>query len=298
MKILFFIFALMSLSAALGHARADVVRVTDDEGQTLEFTRPVSRIISLSPHATEILFAAGASDQIIATVSFSDYPAAAKNIPRIGNYKKIDLESIIALKPELIIGWKGGGSLPQIEAMQKLGYRIYFSEPETFDEVASNLRNLGKLLGTSTVAEAAADNFLAELAQLKRQFQNKTPVSVFYQVWNQPLMTINKDHLITTVIEFCGGRNIFADLPARAPRVSIEAVIEKDPQAIVIGMSETRNEWLTEWQRWATLSAVKHQQLYPIEADLIVRQTPRILQGAQLMCQHLDKARKNALQGK
>ena len=265
--------------------------IADDENNTVIFKKTAKRIISLSPHATELLYKAGATNQILATVSYSDYPEAAKSLPRIGSYKKIDLESVIKLKPDLIVAWKSSGSLDQVNELERLGYKIYFSEPKDFKGIADNLNKFGRILGTENIATERANSFLNELNTLKLTYKNLKPVSVFYQVWNNPLMTINKDHLITNVIELCGGRNVFGDLFARAPRVNIESVILKDPQTIIIGMSENREGWVKEWHKWDVLRAVKEKHVYTVNADYIVRQGPRVLKGAKKVCEILESVR-------
>lgn len=265
--------------------------IIDDDGQAVFFSQPAKRIISLSPHATELLFAAGATDQLVATVNYSNYPPQAKKIPRIGSYKKIDLESIVKINPDLIIAWKGGGSDEQINDFKRLGYKVYFSEPKSFEGVAINISKMGEILGTKKTADVNSKKFLNEFSALKKKYNQLERVDVFYQVWNTPLMTINKDHLITEVIDFCGGNNVFGLLSMRAPRVSIEAVIQKNPEAIIIGMSEDRKDWVDPWFKWAAIDAVKNKHIYSVDADLIVRQGPRILQGTKLVCEALQKVR-------
>lgn len=267
--------------------------VIDDDGHTVAFTKPAIRIISLSPHATELLFSAGATNQIVATVSYSDYPPQAKTIKRIGSYKKIDLESVVKINPDLIIAWNSGGNQQQIEDLKKLGFKVYFSEPRSFEDVATNIVNMGIILGTSTIANIKADEYLNELSRLKVKYRNLEKVKVFYQVWNKPLITINDGHLINSVIEFCGGSNVFGSLSMRAPRVGIESVIQKNPEAIIIGMSESRKDWVEPWFKWQSIDAVKNKNIYTINADLIVRQGPRILQGAKLLCEKLVDVRNN-----
>jgi len=267
------------------------ITVVDDAGNTLIFSQPVKRIVSLAPHATELLFAAGATKQITGTVSYSDYPEAAKKIPRIGSYNKFDLESIIAMSPDLIFAWQDGNPEEQLNKMREMGFNIFISEPRKFKDVAENIRSMGKLLGTEKVAEQKAKAFLTELDNLKHQYQPRKLVNIFYQVWNEPLITIGSGHLVGQVIKFCGGRNVFGDLSVISPRVSIEAVMEKNPDVIVAGMALGREDWIEQWQKWKGLKAVKNKHVYAIDADLIVRQTPRVLKGTRLMCEYLDRVR-------
>jgi iron complex transport system substrate-binding protein len=270
------------------------IRVIDDEGRVFEFSQPVKRIISLAPHATELLFAAGASNQIVGTVSYSDYPEAAKKIPLIGSYNRVDIERIMSKKPDLIVAWTGGNSLEQIEKLRQLGFKVFISEPRAFRGVAENIRSMGRFMATEKIAEPVAQTFLDELEQLKKDYPKKTPVKVFYQVWNEPLMTISDEHLIGRVIQFCSGNNVFGDLGTISPRVSIEAVIEKNPDVIIAGMTKDRTTWLKAWNQWSVISAVANNHVYPVNASLIVRQSPRILQGARKMCEFLDIVRQDA----
>ena len=267
------------------------VSVIDDAGRIVSLPASAQKIVSLSPHATELLFAAGATTQVVGTVDYSDYPEQAKAIARVGSFQKIDLERVIELKPDVVIGWRSGGTFEQQLTLQKLGIPVFFSEPQSFKAVAANIRALGQLLGTSEVAEKTADKFEQQLQTLKQTYSDREEVSVFYQVWNDPLITINGEHLITRVIEFCGGRNLFADLALRAPKVSMESVIVADPQVVIVGVNEDRSEWVSDWYRWQDMQAVRQGHVYAVEADLIVRQSPRVLLGAQQLCEHLDKAR-------
>jgi iron complex transport system substrate-binding protein len=267
------------------------IEVIDGLNKRLVIDKPAIRIISLAPHVTELLYAAGATNQVIAAVSFSDYPEQAKKLPRVGSYNKFDLESIIALKPDLIVAWKSGNPDEQLKSVEKLGYKMFYSEPRNLKDVANEIQQLGALLNTQSIANNTANNYLKKLSKLKIKYSKKEKVGVFYQVWSDPLFTINRKHIISRVIDLCGGLNVFSELDVLSPRVSIEAVIEKNPEVIVIGMAESRKEWLGEWNQWHGMAAVKNNNIYPVNADLIVRHTPRILEGAQLMCEHLDKVR-------
>ncbi len=272
------------------------LRVMDDNDVTHHFNSPVSRIISLAPHATELLFAAGATNQIIGTVSFSDYPKAAKKIPRIGDYRKIDFEKLLSLNPELVIYWESGNPSEMIDEIKKLGVPVFNLEPEKFTDVSSALLRLGSLMGTENQARLQSDLFDASLAQLTHKYNQPdlSTVTVFYQVWDTPLMTINKQHIINGIIEFCGGKNIFADLSNIAPHVDIESILKKNPDTIITGITEGRDNWVKDWQQWQDLNAVKNQQVHGINADLIVRQTPRVLEGTEKMCEILRQVRNSS----
>ncbi len=263
----------------------------DDGGHEIRLAHLPARIVSLAPHVTELLFAAGASEQVIGVVEFSDYPEQAKSIPRVGSYNKFDLERIVALNPDLIIAWKSGNPDSQVKELIRLGFKVYFNEPRQLEDVAQSLRQLGRLLATEAIANPVAREYEQRLSALRNQYKNRAKVRVFYQVWKEPLFTVNGEHVISRVIELCGGVNVFSDLKVLAPNIDKEAVIAENPDVIVAGMNDSRLDWLSIWKQWTSINAVKNNHLYAIDADLIVRHTPRILLGVERMCMHLEKAR-------
>jgi iron complex transport system substrate-binding protein len=270
---------------------ADIV-VTDDSGDEIALGGSANRIISLAPNLTELLFAAGAGAKIAGTVRYSDYPAAAALIPRIGDSYNLDMEAIAAMNPDLVVLWLSGTGDAAWRRLKALGYTIYRAEPDTLEKIASSIRRLGRLGGTEATANANAERLLAEIDQLQQDYADRTSVSVFYQFWNQPLFTVNGRHLITRIIELCGGRNVFADLAPLTPQVSPEAILERNPDVIIAsGDSAARPGWLDDWRRWPELTAVSNERLYSIPPDLIQRHTPRIIEGARMMCEHIDTAR-------
>lgn len=276
---------------AVFSARAEIV-VQDDSGATVRLKEPARRIVSLAPHVTETLFAAGAGARIVGAVDYSDFPAAARQLPRIGGYSKLDLEAIVALKPDLAVGWASGNSPAHIDKIRALGIPVYLVQPERIDDVAANLERHGELAGTSGVARAAAAAFRARLRALREKYSALPPVRTFYQVWKQPLMTVGGGQVISDVIRLCGGENVFADLKPLAPKVTVEAVLAADPEVIIAsGMGEARPEWLDDWRQWRTLTAVKRDNLDFIPPDLIQRHTPRLVDGAARLCAHLETAR-------
>lgn len=272
-------------------ARADIV-VTDDAGATLRLKAPARRIVSLAPHVTETLFAAGAGPYLVGAVDYSDYPEAARKIPRVGGYAKLDLEAVAALKPDLAVGWASGNAPAHIEKLRALGIPVYLAQPERIDDVAANLERYGELAGTQATARTAADAFRTRLAELRTQYGTRPAVRTFYQIWKQPLMTVGGGQVISHVIQLCGGTNVFADLKPLAPKVTVEAVIAADPEVIVAsGMGEARPEWLDDWRQWTGMSAVRRDNLYFIPPDLLQRHTPRLVDGAARLCAQLETAR-------
>ncbi len=277
------------------HSHA-AVSVTDDTGATVTLPAPAQRVISLAPHVTELLYAAGGGARVIGAVSYSDYPPEAKQLPRVGDNKALDLERIVALKPDLIVVWRHGNAQRQIERLREMHIPLFFSEPHRLDDVAVSLTKLGQLLGTSPVADAAAAAYRRDIAGLRSRYASRAPVSVFYQVWDQPLMTLNGEHMVSDVIALCGGRNVFAQLEPLVPTVSTEAVLAANPEAIVTAAPgatkpDTTLPQLGAWRAWPSLTAVANNNLFAIDGDLINRPAPRIAQGAKQMCEDLDLAR-------
>jgi iron complex transport system substrate-binding protein len=276
-------------------ARA-AVTVTDDTGTAVSLAAPAERVISLAPHVTELLYAAGGGAKIVGAVSYSDYPAAAKQLPRVGDNKALDLERIVALKPDLIVVWRHGNAQRELERLREMHVPLYFSEPHRLDDVAVSLTKLGQLLGTSQIADAAASSYRRDIAQLRANYASRAPVSVFYQVWDRPLMTLNGEHMISDVIALCGGRNVFAGLKPLVPAVSTEAVLAANPEVIVTAAPgatkpDTNLPQLGTWRAWPDLKAVADNNLFAIDGDLINRPAPRIAQGAKALCEDLEVAR-------
>lgn len=267
---------------------AAALEVTDFAGRTVTLERPAERIVALAPHTVENAFSAGAGDKLVGAVSHSDYPAAASDIPRVGSYQAWSLESIIAQKPDLVLMWGSGNGLDDLPTLERLGIPVYVSEPRRLEEIPRTLRAIGQLAGTAAVAEQRAREFEEELARLRAEYGREEPVSVFYEVWNTPLQTLNGEHYVSDVIALCGGRNIFSDASYLAPKINVEAVLERDPQAILAsGMGAARPEWLDDWLQYPHLQAVRNRALFFIHPDLLQRPTTRLLQGARQMCEQL-----------
>ena len=273
------------------------LNVTDDTGRTVTLDKPAQRIVSLAPYITELLFAAGAGEFIVGTVSHSDYPAAAKALPRIGDHPLLDLEAIVALQPDLIVAWESGSPRAQVEKLRQLGIPVWYNEPRHLTDIGNSIERLGRLAGTQATASRAAQDFRMRLQGLQQRYAGRRNIRVFYQLWDQPLMTVNGEQIISDVIRLCGGQNVFADLSGLAPTITEEAVVAARPEVIVAGgKAATHGQWWARWQRWPTLPAVAHNQLYFIPGDLLHRHGPRILEGAERMCSILEGARlKNSL---
>ncbi|WP_207003163.1 cobalamin-binding protein [Trinickia mobilis] len=289
------LFALALALAFASHAHA-AITVTDDAGAAVTLAAPAERVISLAPHVTEMIYAAGGGAKLVGAVSYSDYPPEAKQVPRVGDNKALDLERIVASKPDLIVVWRHGNAQQQLDKLRELHVPMFVSEPRKLDDVATDLVRLGALLGTPQVANAAARAYRAQIAQLRARYAARAPVSVFYQVWDDPLMTLNGEHMVSDVISLCGGRNVFAQLAPLVPTVSTEAVLAADPEAIVTASAgatapDKPLPGLDKWRKWPSLTAAARNNLFAIDGDLINRPAPRIAQGAAQLCEDLEVAR-------
>ncbi|WP_240161067.1 cobalamin-binding protein [Burkholderia sp. Ax-1719] len=291
---------LLALAAALtiDIAHAAPVSAIDDNGDTITLAAPAQRVVSLAPHVTELIYAAGGGAKLVGAVSYSDYPPEAKAVPRVGDNRALDLERIAALKPDLIVVWRHGNAQQQLDRLRELHIPLFFSEPHRLDDVATSLTRLGALLGTEPAAQAAASAYRGQIAQLRATYAQRAPVNVFYEVWDQPLMTINGESMISDAIALCGGRNVFAALRPLVPTLSTEAVIAANPDAIVTASAgatapDRPLPALEHWRAWPQLKAVAHGNLYAIDGDLLSRAGPRIAQGAQKLCEDLQRARTN-----
>lgn len=283
---------LLSLALCGGAAQAADIVLKDDTGATLRLPAPARRIVSLAPHVTENLFAAGAGGQVVGTVDYSDYPEAAKKIARVGGYSRLDLEAVAALRPDLIIAWDSGNAPGHVAKLRSLGIPVFISQPNRIEDVAEQLEKFGQLAGTSAVANGAATRFRARLAEIRKQYSGQPRVPTFYQIWKQPLMSVGRQQIISDVISLCGGSNVFGQVEQMAPKVSEEAVLAANPEAIIAsGMGDSRPEWLDDWKRWKQITAVARDNLFFVPPELIQRHTPRILEGAARLCEHLETAR-------
>jgi iron complex transport system substrate-binding protein len=268
------VFALLfALAAAAGHAAA-----------------PAQRIVSLAPHLTELAFTAGAGDRIVATVEYSNHPDAARDLPRIGDAFRVDLERLLALRPDAVLVWESGTPKPTVERIRALQLRVVSFQTQRLEHVATVLREIGRLAGTSDVAERAASDYEGRIQELRERYRDRTPLRVFIEVDDRPLYTVNGQQIMSEIVELCGGRNVFADLNELAPAISIEAVIAANPQAIV-STDDTVPDAAAEWSRWRHIEAVRTGNVYTLRSDDIARATTRLTVAAEAVCRTLDTAR-------
>lgn len=267
------------------------VEVADDRGRVLRRDFPAQRVIALAPHLTELVFAVGAGNRLVARVKGSDFPPEARAVAEVGDSAGLDFERIVALQPDLVLAWGSGNRSVDVQRLERLGLAVAVLEPRRLDDIARHIRMLGVLLGTEHSAQASATAFVLRADRLRGQYGGKTEMSVLFQAWHQPLITVNEEHLISDVLRLCGARNAFAGMPQLAAAVSPEQVLAADPDAIIIG-SEAQNAHADSWLRYRYLKAVRAGAIFTISADLIARQTPRVLDAADKICADLDSIRR------
>jgi iron complex transport system substrate-binding protein len=274
------------------------VTATDDAGNVVTLARPVERIVSLAPHATELLFAAGAGARVVGVVAHSDWPREARALPRVGDANALDLERIVAFAPDLVVAWPY--TMPaQLEALRARGATIFVSDPKTIAGIARDTEALGTLAGTSATALPAAAALRARDAALAAKYKGAPAISVFYEVWNDPLQTIGGRHLISQAIALCGGANVFDAQTLAAPTVSFEAVVAAAPEVIIAGSDDGRRPpWLDDWKRWRDIPAIRYGNLFVANGDLMHRSGPRFVDGVESLCVMLDQARANRNKGR
>jgi iron complex transport system substrate-binding protein len=281
------------LAAGLALAAQAEVRVSDDTGTAVVLAAPARRVISLGPHLTELAYAAGGGGAMVGAIRYSDFPAAAKALPIVGDAHAIDFERIVQLKPDLVLVWGSGLNERHKARLRSLGLTVYESEIRQAQGIPDTLRRLGTLFGRADTAEAEARRFESQWQALAERHRGKPPVRVFWQLWHEPLMTINREHLISEAMRTCGGVNVFAELPLLTPSVSWEAAIAADPQ--LIASSGRREDGVRDFATWRRLAknvdAVKRQRFASIDGNLIGRMGPRFVDGATALCRAVDEGR-------
>ena len=283
----------MAAAVALltANALAAPITVRDDADAVVTIAGPARRIVSLAPHATELLFAAGAGGAVVGVVAHSDWPPPARGLPRVGDAAALDLERIVALAPDLVVAWPYTAP-PQLAALRAQNVPVFVSDPRSIAAIADNIEKLGTLAGTKAIAQPVAAAMRTRQAALAAKYRGAAPLRVFYEIWNEPLYTIGGRHLITEAIATCGGVNVFAALLLPAPSVTIEAVVAAAPEVIVGGDDAGhRPAWLADWLRWPVIPAVRDGNLFVADGNLLHRPGPRFLEGVAVLCADFDQAR-------
>jgi iron complex transport system substrate-binding protein len=248
------------------------------------------RLMSLAPGLTETVYAAGAGSLLVGTVEYSDYPTAARAVPRVGNAWRVDLERVLALKPDLVLAWPTGTPAATMSQLRSLGLKVVEVPTRRLADVPAALRQIGAIAGTEVDAEAAARAFEQRITRYRTTYATRTPVTVFIEIDDEPVYTVNGQHVISEIVELCGGRNVFAQLPQLAPPISTEAVLAADPQ-VILTTDDTIVDPLALWQRWPRMQAVRSNTVHHVSGDLVTRGSPRLADGVDATCRVLDRAR-------
>ncbi|MGL4709222.1 MAG: cobalamin-binding protein [Aeromonas veronii] len=245
-----------------------------------------TRVVSVVPHLTELLYEIDAGDKLVAIDDASDYPPEVKTKPKVANYRSINVEAVLAQKPDLILGWRSAQSR-MLAPLEQLGIPVFYSEPTDFASLAVEMRALGKLLGVEKSANEAADRYLARLHSLQQRYGQPTGVKVFYQLWYPPLTSVSGNAWPAQAIELCGGVNVMRNARTPYPQVNIEQVIRANPALILAGSQDP--DALRHWLKWPNLDAVQHQRLDLINSDELHRFTPRALNAVEDVCRAIRK---------
>lgn len=266
---------------------SSALSVVDDLGVSVELPTPVQRIISLAPHITENLFVVGAEDKIVGTSDYSDYPPAARAIRRVGGATTLDVEAILSLRPDLVIAWHSGGNRDAVQRLRELGLRVFVSEPRSLEDIGTTLERFAKIAGRSS---DAPQRYRQQLLKFYQRYRESDSRSFFYQLWDDPLLTVNGQHIISHALAHCGLSNVFASLPVLAPTVAREAVIAANPELIVVSAGEGPHaDWIARWQVWLTMRAVSARQIHTVSADAFGRSTPRFLSAVESLCEEVSR---------
>jgi iron complex transport system substrate-binding protein len=285
----------IALVSLLISTTAFAVSAVDSDGRKVTLERPAQRIVSLAPHVTEQLFAAGAGNRIVGASEYSDYPEEAKKLPRVASSGTVNLEAVLALKPDLVVAWKLEATTSALTRLESLGVPVFYSEPHTLAEIPQLIESLGELAGTGATAKPLARSLRAELARLHAEYSERRTVTVFYQISDKPLMTIGGGQFVSDAIDLCGGRNIFAGSTVMAPVVNLESVVAADPVAILTARPDPSDRsWEAFWRRFPGLYAVELDNLYTVPTNEMHRHGPRAIAATRLLCERIDQARVKA----
>ncbi|MFJ1299797.1 ABC transporter substrate-binding protein [Pseudomonadota bacterium AL_CKDN230030165-1A_HGKHYDSX7] len=285
---------LLGAATARGQAAAGQppIQVRDDLGREVTLAAPARRAITLTPHATELAYAAGAGGYLAGTVRASDYPPAARALPSIGDAMQPDPERVVSLHPDLILGWQPATAAGLTGIASKLGTAIYYSDPQRLDDIPNSIERYGQLFGTTATADPAAARLRARLAGLRAAYAGKPKVRVFVQAGTDPLYTLNDSSIVSDALALCGGVNVFGQAPVVAPQVSLESVLAARPDAVIAGVISAADAE-TLRRRWhdTRLPAALAGHVYALDADALYRPGPRLVELAAALCEMLDRAR-------
>ena len=281
---------LLALLFVASPARADDAgSVVDDWGRVVRWQRAPQRIVSLAPHATELLFAAGAGDRVVAVDAHSDRPEVARRLARVSSYPAPDREALLALRPDLVVLWGAAADREQIGRLEALGLKVFVSEPRTLEAIAGTLERFGRLGGDPARGKGAAERLRERVGSLRARYRRGETVPVFVQAWSRPLITLSDRDTIGDALRICGARNLFADLPVAAPQVGVEAVLAASPRLIV--SIEPRAD-RSIWDGLGVLAPQGAIGFAAVDAS-IQRPTERIVPAIEALCEAVDRVRRH-----
>ncbi len=275
--------------AASMSAEAHALQVRDDRGVTITLERPAERIVALAPHLAEIAFAAGAGAKLVGVSTFTRHPAEAERLPVVASYGRVDIERLIALRPQLVLAWQSGNSALQIGRLERIGVPVFVTETRSLADVSRIVRLVGALAGSAGLAETRARQFDRDVAELRRRHAGERSIAVFLEIWHRPMLTVNGEHLASDALRLCGGRNVFAAAKALTPLVSREQLLAARPEAIITAGFGA--EAPQAWRGLDPIAAVRYHRIYAIDPDLLYAQGPRLLEGARALCDRLERVR-------
>jgi vitamin B12 transport system substrate-binding protein len=241
----------------------------------------VERVVSLAPSLSEIMLELDAGDLLVGVLDGGERPAALVDVPSVGRYGQVEMETLISLQPDLVLLWPHSIPRSQREQLQQFGIPVLVAEPAKLAQLAEQFALIGAAVGRPERGERLAEQFRAGIAELREKHARETPLRVFYQVWHQPLYTLGGKQIISEAIGVCGGKNIFADLSLPAPQVSVEAILARDPQVILAGSGAE----LDAWNAWPQLAAVRNGQLLEVPDKGLERPSFQMLGAIGKLCE-------------
>jgi iron complex transport system substrate-binding protein len=256
--------------------------LNDETGRKVKIPCPAKRIVSLAPSITEILFALGLNEEIIAITNFCDYPKAVLGKPRIGGFVNPDTEKIVSLKPDLIIGIRDGNRMDTVDRLNDFGFPVYLIDPKGFDGVMGTIKNIGEVVGRERESRRLIKELIDKRENMITLTRSLSKPRVFFQVGDVPLITVGKGTLGDDLIRLAGGRSISENELVSYPSYSIETILAMAPEMIIISSMETKKDHMylvKKWQNWKSIPAVKMNAIHVIDSNLVDRPTPRIAEG-------------------
>jgi iron complex transport system substrate-binding protein len=263
--------------------------VKDDMGLSVSLIKPASRIVSLSPHATEIIFALGAGSHVVGVDQASNYPLAAQHIKKIADFQSVQLDKLLLLKPDLIILWQNQALEKQLALLRKHHISVFISRPQSFTDIATNFERLGILLGIPDRGKQRAQALLAEVEQIRQTYQQKPKLTVYLQISDQPILSVSNRLFIGKMLDYCGGDNLFAHSALPTPLVNIETVLIANPD--VMFHLQQKSSFLSFWKSYSQLKAIRNKAVIAVDSDVVSRPGPRLIEGLRFMCNTMDQVR-------